>query len=150
MNLSIQDIVSLATAIASFIGTLYIAGIKLAKIEVKVDTMWGFLMHRAEVSLINGGYGERKSPLTVYPEAKKLLEPLLPDLIKIYEDAKKKRLNDKAVAMEIEKKLGREIVDQVCIPYQMNLGECLIIALACAKEAVGDEPTVELNDGPYF
>lgn len=145
MNLSIQDIISLSTAAASFLGVLYVAGVKLAKIELKVDTMWGFLMQRAEVSLINSGYGTRKSPLHIYPEAKKLLAPLVPDLLKIYEAAKKRKLDDRALALEIEKDLGKEILEHVCIPYQMNLGECLIIAIACAKEAAGDEPVVEMG-----
>jgi hypothetical protein len=45
-------------------------------------------------------------------------------------------LSDLEITMEIERRFGDRILNEVCIPHNLNQGACLLIALAVAR---GDE-----------
>lgn len=105
---------------------------RFAKLEVKVDTMWDFQLRRAEVEAINKGMASRNSPLLINPEAMKIFNGMTEELRSFY-DGFGRKLTDAELALEIEKHFGARIAMEVCLPYKMTNGECLVIAVAVAK-----------------
>lgn len=106
--------------------------VDVAKIQVKVDTVWDFQMRRAFAEAVNKGYGEMRSPLkidSIYVDA---MKSIVPDLHKWYSSIQVKP-TDKEIALEIEKRWGKLLVENFCIPHGYEYGGCLAIALSVAK-----------------
>lgn len=104
---------------------------RFAKIEVKVDTLWAFLLRRAEVEASTQRLADRNSPLTVRPESLQLFESLAPSLRGYYKESGQ-TLSTFDLALEIEKRFGRQITDSICVPNGLAFGACLLIAVAVA------------------
>lgn len=103
----------------------------LSELKVKVDTMWIYQIRRGLGEVVMHGMGKMESPLVINEESMKILEPLKPQLMELYQ---KKKLDDLDMLLEIEKYFGEEIVRSVCVPYKMSHGACLILALGVAKD----------------
>lgn len=126
-------LIAIVTGLGSLFTAVYLAGVKIAKLELKVDTIWDFLMRRAMADAVNRGHADMNSPVVVREESKQLLAHLAGELKKWYRESWHK-LDDSALLLEIEKRYGENIVNTVCIPHQLSQGVCLLIAAAVAKE----------------
>lgn len=102
--------------------------------NVKIETLWHFLLRRAEGEAIEKGIAVKNSPLTITPEAKAWMAELAEQLRKFYERLGY-RLTETEMAHEIERRFGREISERVCIPNGISQGSCILIAMEVAKEA---------------
>ncbi len=132
-NSSLSLIVSICSLIVTLIGLVWIGGVKMGQIEVKVDTMWSFLMRRAESEIINHGLGVKNSPIVINDDAKHWVDSLSDELHKLYQQMGSD-VTDEKLALEIEKRFGEKILKDVCIPHGLYAGACLLIALEVAKE----------------
>ena len=112
--------------------SLYTSLIKMAKMEVQVDTMWEFLMKRAISEAVNKGAATLNSPLVFTEEAKSWFAPMKIELQEIYAKQGQK-WKESQLCLEIEKQLGERILKEVCIPYKLYQGSCLLIAAEIAK-----------------
>lgn len=132
-----MDLVSIVTSIVSAIlsvfSVIYLSGVKIAKIEVKVDTMWSFLMRRAIAEVVFKGLADMNSPIVIRKEAKALFRGLTEDLRSFYRGLGKE-LTDVDLIMLLEQQFGDRILKEVCIPNGLLMGACMIIALEIAKE----------------
>lgn len=126
---------ALFASIISILSAFYFVGLKLGKLETKVETLWSFMMRRAQAETVFKGYADKMSPLTVKPEALKLMEPLAPKLRAFYNKLKAAKTipTDRELFLMIEERFGEEILDQVCIPNGLMFGACMPIAIAVAK-----------------
>ena len=137
----IEHIASLVTAIiASLVAGATAIGVwinlkeKLAKLEVKVDTMWDFQMRRAMAEAVTKGVATMNSPLTIDEKtAMDWLGNLVLPLREFY-GRFGKNLTDRDLMLAIERQFGNQIVRQVCVPHGLKDGSCLIIAAAVAKQ----------------
>ena len=102
-------------------------------IEVKVNTMWDFQLRRGEAESLLRGLALRQSPLIVTSEARAWVADIADGLRSFYR-TEWHRLPERDVVIEIERRYGQILLEQVCIPHQIWQGACLIIALAVAKE----------------
>ena len=124
---------SLIVSLLSILGIVYLAGVKIAKIEVKVDTIWSFVMRRAAGEAISLGLGVMNSPIVFTPSAIQLMDGLADELKGFYSRLGR-QITDAELALEIERRWGEKILKEVCIPMGMHLGACLLLAVAVAKK----------------
>lgn len=126
-------IVALIASCFSLLSFAYLAGSRLAKLEVKVDTMWQFQLRRATARLVTSGEGTLNSPIKLNVDVKQLLGSLATD-IRNYYIGLGKQMSDLQLSLLIENKFGKRIVKEFCIPKNLDQGECLIYAVAAAKD----------------
>jgi hypothetical protein len=124
--------ISAFSLLISAFSLIYFAGVKLAKIEIKVDTMWDYLLKRAAAEGVNRGLLTLNSPLKITAAGRAMLETLRPRLREFYE-AHGQGLSEQDLARELEAAFGQDLVREVCIPNNINLGVCVLIALGVAK-----------------
>lgn len=116
---------------------------RFAKLEVKVDTLWGFHMRTGANEVITRGIGTMNSPVVIGDEAKAWLRELKFELQKFYRGLGRHNLTDSELCLEIERRFGKQLMEKVCIPHQLQQGACLLIALAVARETPSnDRPSV--------
>ena len=138
--MTLSEVASLGSIISSTLAlgsVIYLAVWKIARMEVKVDTLWDFQMRRALSESIQKGVATLNSPLTVTPEAKAWMHELAAKLRDFYAKLGH-RMTDRELAIEIERRFGDEILHKVCIPNGLYEGACLIIAMEIAKEVIGE------------
>lgn len=105
---------------------------RVAKLELKVDTMWSFQMKRAVSETISSGVATMNSPLCFTDTAMAYLDPIKDDLVKMWKKRDNKH-SDADMLLEIERRFGDELLTSVCIPRGVSHGACLLLALAIAK-----------------
>ncbi len=105
----------------------------MGRLELKVDTLWEFMMRRARSEAIKEGVAKRNSPIEVTQEAKNWMRPLIVPIREFY--AKLGRhLSEAQLAYEIERQFGDRIVEEVCIPHGLSMGACLLIAIQSIED----------------
>lgn len=120
--------------IGAILGTWIQTRLVIAKLEVKVDTMWAFQMRRSISESVQKGVATMNSPVKVTPEAKAWFETLRAELQAFYAKLGRK-LTAHEMALEIERRFGDRMLKEVCIPQGLYEGVCLLIAMEVAKEA---------------
>ena len=134
MNLNdTATLVGILVAVGGILGWLCQQAARQARMEVKIDTLWDFQMRRGSGELVNKGLATMNSPITLTEESKKWMHELAEELKKFYSRLGR-HLNDRDLAIEIERRYGDDILKKVCIPNNISEGACLIIALEVAKE----------------
>ena len=128
----IGAIIGALTGIVSIASVVYLAGTKLAALEVKVDTIWDFIIRRAMSEAVFKGIGVINSPLKITPAAYKMMTYFEPELRTFYQQHGQ-GLQDRQFLFEIERRFGERLVKDVCIPNGLLMGACLLIALSVAK-----------------
>ena len=107
-------------------------GVRLAVVEVKVDTVWSALMRRAEASAVNSGMATMNSPLTFGDEQISWMDGLASDLQASFR-ADWAHLDDDDLCLALERKFGSRIQIEVCIPHGLADLSCLLLACAVAR-----------------
>jgi hypothetical protein len=131
---------SVGTGIA-LLSILWLTAVKITRLEVKVETMWGFLMKRAVIEGIDRGLMTVNSPVRLEPHSSEMFVHLADELRGFR--AKNSRLGEADLALAIEKQFGDRLVHEVCIPNNISFGVCLLIATAVAK---GEHTLTEILD----
>lgn len=125
--------VTVLGATVAAIAKMYSIGSRQAKLEVKVDTMWDFLMKRALSEAVSKNIASMNSPAVVSDEAKGWFAALADALKEFYRTNLVNRPDTDAM-LEIEKHFSDRILKEVCIPRGLHAGECLLIALSVARD----------------
>jgi len=102
-------------------------------LDVKVETIWSFLMKRALSEAIVQGVATHNSPVRVTDEAKRWMSDLIPPIRDFYAKSGRRNITDAELAMEIERRFGDRILNEVCIPHGLYMGACLLIAIQAIK-----------------
>lgn len=131
-------IVSIIIGVIGILTSIHSRVVTLAKIEVKVDTMWDFTLRRGWGELVEKGQARMNSPLVLNADARAWMATMSTELRAFYARLGR-RMSDRELAIEIERKYGDEILKKVCIPNGISAGACLIIALEVAREVIDEE-----------
>lgn len=129
--MSWESIGVISGIVLAVLGVAYHLTTKMAQMELKLNIIWDFLMEKAMASMIVNGLGTINSPLVISEEAVSWFTPLKSELQTIYQ--KNKNMTDHELAFEIQRKLGKRINAEICIPHGIYSGECVLIAVAVAK-----------------
>lgn len=132
-NEQITAICALIASVLSFLGIVYLAGVKIARLELQVNTIWDFLMRRALGESVQKGLGTMNSPITFNEDAKKLFNSMSSDLKNFYKTLSK-NLSHSELLQRLERNFGDKILREICIPNNLTHGSCLLIALSVASE----------------
>lgn len=128
-QITLADVV----AFLAIAGVFYHTVTKIATMELKVDTIWTFLLKRGVAETVQGGFATMNSPLLINERGLSAMKPLIPDL-KLFAKTLKRKMSDGEIMMTIERKFGERLFKEVCIPNNMHLGACLVVALAIVKQ----------------
>jgi len=120
---------ALVVTIVSFI--VYVT-IKISKIEVKVETLWDFVMRRTKTEALAKGLGDFNSPFKATEQSKDWFSEELKRDIRDSYNSKWCKLSDRELFFEIEKEFGERICQEVCIPNKLD-GSCIWVAIDIAK-----------------
>ena len=135
MNFEIATTLNSAVSIISLLGVIWISAVKITTLDVKAETIWSFLMKRALSEAIVQGVATHNSPVRVTDEAKRWMSDLIPPIRDFYAKLGRRNITDAELAMEIERRFGDRILNEVCIPHGLYMGACLLIAIQAIKEA---------------
>lgn len=133
-------IVGLVFAIAAgFTKVIY----RIGGLELKINTVWDFLMRRAEVELVNRGWGTKHSPVKLTVTVFESILPLISNIITFYAKLKEDRPNiaDRDIFIAIEQRFGEQLVEQICIPMNVQLGACVVAVMESCKIAIEQDKT---------
>jgi len=133
MNFDIATTLNSAVSIISLLGVIWISAVKITTLDVKVETIWSFLMKRALSEAIVQGVATHNSPVRVTDEAKRWMSDLIPPIRDFYAKLGRRNITDAELAMEIERRFGDRILNEVCIPHGLYMGACLLIAIQAIK-----------------
>ncbi len=127
-------IVSLVIAIgAGFTRIIY----RMGQLELKIDTVWDFLIRRGQVELVNRGWGTKNSPVELTAVTFESILPLISDIVVFYAKLKKAnpKIKERDMFIAIESQFGEQLVDRICIPMHVQLGACVVAVMAACKIA---------------
>lgn len=125
-------VVSLVVGALTLISAIIYSTIRMAKIELKVDTMWTFQLRRGFGEALEGGLLERNSPIKLTEKAKNAFNQMRDELQRYY-TRQGVRMTDGELALAIERQFGQRLIDDICIPLGVKDAACLILAVATAK-----------------
>jgi hypothetical protein len=128
-------IISVTLGIINIIGLIYTVGWRLGRYELKVDTLWKYVVEAALVDSRQRGVVVSNSPVKVSSEVNGHFGEL-GERIKQYYTHHLSGLSDNEIVWQIYLNFDREIVEKVCLPYGLNLGQALIAALHICKGEV--------------
>ena len=130
----LQVIFNTIASVMALLGVIWVAAVKITAMEVKIDTIWGFLMKRAMSEALAQGIATHNSPVRITDEAKRWMGDLLPPIREFYVKLGRRNITDAELALEIEKRFGDRILHEVCIPHGIYMGACLLIAVQAVRE----------------
>ena len=130
----LQVIFNTIASVMALLGVIWVAAVKITAMEVKINTIWGFLMKRAMSEALAHGIATHNSPVRVTDEAKRWMGDLLPPIKEFYAKLGRRNITDAELALEIEKRFGDQILNEVCIPHGIYMGACLLIAIQAVRE----------------
>ncbi len=128
----IAALTGLCVSLTSLGSVIYLAGVKLATLQVKVDTMWEFTLRRGKSEAVRAGFAEMNSPIVATSEGLAKLAPVAAELHELAASLKPD-MSDADIAIEVERRLGDKILRHVCIPNGFFLGACLFLAIEFIK-----------------
>ena len=106
---------------------------KFNSLENKLDTIWDYLIKRAETEFIIKGLGTINSPYLITAEVRSWYEPISKEL-KTFYIRTGVNLTSQELFVMIHKEFGDWIKDNICIPHGLESGSCILAAIAVAKE----------------
>jgi hypothetical protein len=107
--------------------------IRFKNIEFKQEVIWDYIISRAELEFLQKGMGVKNSPVLVTDKTREWYKPIVNDLRTDYKKFGVK-FTDRELFEIIYKKYGIWIAENVCRPYGLQNGACIIAAMAIAKE----------------
>jgi hypothetical protein len=136
VNMSLELITSslgLITGVGSLLYVIYIAGWKLGRIELQVDTIWEFLMRRAISEAMQKELIVSNSPVIPTVIAIEVFSVIVPKLKKFYK-TKGKGLSNKELFRATEVEFGDVFVNDICPKLKITAGACVATAMVLMKE----------------
>ena len=136
-------VASLIISVITVATVVYSSATRIAKIELKVETMWAFQMRRGAAEAINQGLATMESPLCFYATVLALLDPIKDQLRTLA--AENPFDSNLDLLFKIERAFGVDLLVDFCLPMRASTGACTLAALQVATGRAID-PLTELGD----
>ncbi len=141
MNVETGTLVTIVINLVALFGAALHFYARIAKLELKVDTIWEFIMRRALSEGVAKNVFKVNSPVRITSEASVWFAPIAEELRNFY-NSFSNRKSDGEMMLEIERKFGEQIAREICRPHNLVAGSCLRAALEVAK---GNEPMNDID-----
>lgn len=142
MTTDLQSNINSIGLVLTILSLIWFAAVKMTRVEVKVDTMWGMLLKRAVVEGVHMGLMEVNSPIRLINNSGQILQHMEGELREFY-IKNCSNCSESTAALLIEKEFGSRLAQDVCIPNKISMGVCILIALSMAR---GGKPLTEILD----
>lgn len=107
---------------------------QLSAITVKVDTMWDFMMDRAKVEATLRGLMKHESPLTLTPEGRRIIEPLLPEVTEFcHNHPNLNQMTEDELEIELAHTFRQRLLEEVCEPNGIYMGACIVMLMEALR-----------------
>lgn len=105
--------------------------------QAMIDATWLMISDNAKLSAAkNNQWGHMNSPLVINDRARKIYaDKGWVQRLQDYYKREGYKLTPIELEMDIQTKFRQELIKDICIPYGMQHGECVVIAAEIAKEA---------------
>lgn len=112
------------------------------KQQTMIDATWDFVSDNAKLAAAKKGLGKVNSPLTITDKARKIYDSTgwTKKLHEFYRSLSTV-LTTRELEMEIQTRFRPELIRDICIPFGMEHGECVVIAAEIAKESCKEGTT---------
>lgn len=124
---------ALIVSILAIATVVYNSASRMARLEVKVETMWAFQMRRGAAEAVTNQIATLNSPLSFRADALEALSPMKERLALFAQE------HNGASEVEffwmLERAFGDELVKRFCIPFNVSQGACLLAAMQVATNA---------------
>lgn len=129
--------------ILSSIGVVGMLGLayQLGRYTERVNTMWQSFLTRSVAEGVKHGMLEVRSPVRLVNESGRILESMAEELRALHQA--NPRLPEPDLTLLIQRKFGRRLLEDVCLPNGIPYGVCLIMATAVAK---GEQSLTQILD----
>ena len=124
---------ALIVSIITGFTVVYNSATRLAKIEVKVETLWAFQMRRGAAEAVTSNMATLNSPLDFNPDVLAALDPMK-ERLRIFAQ-EHQGVTEIDFFMLLERAFGDELVKRFCIPLKVNQGACLLASMQVALGA---------------
>jgi hypothetical protein len=132
MIIDFPVILNSLVSVVSLLGVVWLSAVKVTALEVKVEKIWNCLMKRAMSEAIVQGIAVHNSPVRITDETKRWMSDLIPPIKEFYVKLARREITDAELVLEIERRFGERILNEVCIPHGLYMGACLLIAIQAA------------------
>ena len=95
-NFNIGNVLGLTVSLISIVSVIWLAAVKITTLEVKVETIWSFLMRRAiSEAIVHPHIVEsHNSPIIITEEAKRWAEPIIAPLREFYANLGRRNMTE--------------------------------------------------------
>lgn len=124
----------LILGLINILGVVWLGGVKYARLELKTNTMWDFIMAGAKVEARLKGVIQANSPMRLSREVAHQFGELGRQIRKWYIENNLKRRSDSELSLLLVTKFGDALVEQVCLPLTINMGAALMAAVQLCRE----------------
>ncbi len=113
------------------------AAAERAVIKDRIDALWRLQFDRAGLVAERNDVGRSNSPFVVTAKVRQTVpNDLAAGFRSVYAALPEKdKTDDIALAVQLQKRFRKRIVDEMCRPHQWDSGECFLVAMAIAREA---------------
>jgi hypothetical protein len=112
---------------------IYTIGWRLGRYELKVDTLWKYVVEAALVDSRQKGVLVSNSPVRVSAAVNGHFGSLGGKLKEYYKRNNLSNLSDNEIVWHLYLAFDQELIDKVCLPHDLNMGQALIAALHICK-----------------
>lgn len=124
----------LILGIINVLSVVWLGGVKYARLELKTDTMWNFIMAGAQVEARLKGVIHTNSPMRLNREVAQRFGELGRQMRKWYVENNLRRRSDSELSLLLVTKFGDSLVEQICLPLNLNMGAALMAAVQICRE----------------
>ncbi|MFY9739135.1 MAG: hypothetical protein WAK11_08770, partial [Candidatus Cybelea sp.] len=124
---------ALIISVMTIATVLYNSATRMAKLEVKVETMWAFQMRRGAAEAVSNQIATINSPLSFRADALEALSPMKERLTLFAQEHN--GISEVEFFWMLERAFGDELVKRFCIPFNVSQGACLLAAMQVATNA---------------
>lgn len=116
----------------SLLSVAYFAGVKIARVEIKLDLLWDAFRAGGALNAVKHGAATMNSPVELTDEGRRHLGKLARELRDFYGRIGY-RMDDMRLMVEISRRWSKEI-QQIALASGMPYDACLVIAVRASKE----------------
>lgn len=137
MEKELIGLIAVVLGVINIIGLIYTVGWRLGRYELKVDTLWKYVVEAALVDSRQKGVVVSNSPIRVSATVNGHFSTTLREKLREYYNKNKLySMSDSEAVWHLYLAFDKELIEKICLPYGLNMGQALIAALHICRGEV--------------
>lgn len=131
-----RDVLALVLALLNLGGLVYTLGWRIGRLQLKVDTLWDFMIQNARTDARARKVIQEESPVRLNGWVKEQFVRVELDrpLLTFYRLFGMQTCTDSEVVWLFYQKFRDPLIEKICLPLSVNLGSALIAAVQLCRE----------------